>query len=155
VSIVFATRYSDQSGAKQGGESEKDACEVSPGAVDVTLSCDEEGKVSQSAKREAAMSAWEASPAVMQHMMILFRAHFKCHKLVRRCSWRRLASRDEVRPWPPYRILNDVGYEQRKYHAYEPAEDRDVRFMGAGTDEDSPEDDDAEGYRTSVDEEPC
>tara|TARA_R110002003_G_scaffold48_52_gene4327 strand:- start:4520 stop:4852 length:333 start_codon:yes stop_codon:yes gene_type:complete len=101
------------------------------------------------------MSAWKASPPIMQHMVVFLRAHLECDKLVCGRPWRRLAPRNEIWPRSPYGILDHVGYEERKDHADEPAEDRDVRFVGAGADEDGPEDKDSEGDCTSVDEEPC
>lgn len=101
------------------------------------------------------MSAGEASPPVMKNVVVFLGANFERDKLVRRRAWCRFAASDQIRSWPPHSILNHIGDKQRKDHAYEPAQNRDVRFMRAGADEDGPEDQDTEGYSARVDEEPC
>jgi hypothetical protein len=48
------------------------------------------------------------------------------------------ASRNEIRPRPANGVLYEIGDEEGEYQADEPAEDRDVRFMGAGLKYDCP-----------------
>jgi hypothetical protein len=131
VSIIFAARYSDQSGAEQRCEGEKDACEVGAWAVDVTLARNEESEVSQSAEGETTMSAREASPSIMEYVVVLLGADFECNELVRRRAWSGFTSRKQIWSRPPDCVLDDVGYEEREDHAYEPAENRDVCFVRA------------------------
>lgn len=70
--------------------------------------------------------------------MVLFRAHFIRDKLVCWCAWFRLASGNEIWSRPSHGILDNVRDKECQDHAYEPAEDRDVRFMCAGADEHGP-----------------
>jgi hypothetical protein len=49
-------------------------------------------------------------------------------------------SRDEIWARSPDCVLYDVGDEQGKDHGDEPAEECDVGFMGAGAQEEGPED---------------
>jgi len=88
-------------------------------------------------------------------MMVCLRADFERNELVRRCSWLGLAARDEIWSWSSDGVLDHVCNEQREYHADEPAEYCDVRFVRAGADDEGPEDEGAEGDRAGVDEEPC
>lgn len=101
------------------------------------------------------MSAGEAAPAVVEHVVVCLGAHFKRDELVRGRAGRGLAARDEVGSWPSDSVFDDVGYEEREQHADEPAEDGDVRFMCARTEDEGPGGEDAEGDCAGVDEEPC
>jgi hypothetical protein len=132
VPIVFAARYGNQSGAKQWGKSEEDACEVGARAVDVALACNEEGEVSQPTEGETAMSAREASPPIMKCVVVLLGADLKRNELVRRRAGLGFASRNQIWSWPPDSVLDHVGYKEREDHAYKPAEYRDVCFVRAG-----------------------
>jgi hypothetical protein len=100
------------------------------------------------------MATWKAPPSIMQYMVVLFGADFKRNELMRWCAWRRLASRDEIGSWSPDSVLDDVGNEQRKDHAYEPAQNCDVCFVCARTEDESPKDQGAEGHCAGIDEEP-
>lgn len=88
-------------------------------------------------------------------MVILFGADFVCHQLVCRRTRRWFASGDEVGAWSSDGVLDDVGYEEREYHADKPAEYRDVRFVRAGAEEDGPEYESAQWKGAGVDEKPC
>jgi hypothetical protein len=154
VPIVFATRYSNQSGAKQRCKSEEDAREVSARAVDMALSRNPQRNVSQSTERETAMSARKTAPSIMEYVVVRFGADFKCHELVRRRAGRGFASRNQVWTRSPDCVFDDVGYEECEQHANEPAEEGDVGFVCAGAHQDSPKDEGSEGDGAGVDEEP-
>jgi hypothetical protein len=73
--------------------------------------------------------------------------------MIRR-SFIRLTPRNKIWPRPSHSILYEIGDEEREDKAYEPAEDRDVRFMAAWLKNQGPCDEEAKGNATCVDEEP-
>lgn len=138
MSVVFAATYRNEGSAEQGRKSEEHACEVGSWAVDVALPRDEQREVAQPTEREAAMSARKTPPPIMQHMVVLFGAHFPRNELVCGGPWLGLASRDEIWSWSAHGVLNNIRDEQGQDHAYEPAEDCDVGFVSTRAEEDGP-----------------
>jgi hypothetical protein len=120
----------------------------------VALTCEEQGKVAKPREAKAAMAAGKAPPPIVQHVVVLLGANLECHELVGGRAGRWLASRDQVGSWSPDGVLDDVGDEEGEDHADEPPQDGDVCFVRAGTDNDSPEHQDAERHCAGIDEEP-
>lgn len=84
------------------------------------------------------MSAWEAPPSIVKHMMVLFCADFECDEFMCGRAGRGLASCEKIWPGPADGVLDDVCDEEREDQADEPAQYCDVCFMCSGTSEEGP-----------------
>jgi hypothetical protein len=109
-------------------------------------------QIPQPAEGEAAMARREAPPSIVQYMMVFLCTYLKCHQLVVWSSLLRLAACDEVWSGTADSVFDEVGYEESEDKRYEPAEDCNVRFVGAGTKDKGPEDEGREGHCTCINE---
>lgn len=101
------------------------------------------------------MSAGKAAPSIVQDVVVRFGADLERDELVCGRPRRWFTARNEVGARTADGVFDDVGYEKGQEHADEPAEDGDMRFVRAGAENEGPRNEDAEGYRARVDEEPC
>lgn len=118
------------------------------------MACNNQREVSKSAKREAAVSAGEAAPAIVQDVMIRFCAHLVGYQSVRRRVGSWLATCNQVGSWPAHSILDNVREEEGENHADEPAENGHVCFVRARASDERPCDECTKGHCAGVDEQP-
>jgi len=88
-------------------------------------------------------------------MVIRLGADLDRDQLMARRALRRLAPRQQIGPWPPDRVLHDIGQEGGEDEADEEAEERDVHLVPAGARQPGPQDDEAEGDAAGVEEQPA
>ncbi len=84
------------------------------------------------------MSTWEAPPTVMQNMMIRLCADINGNKFV---VWRpllRFATSNQIGPWTPYCILDNIRNERTENYADSETENGYVYSMSTRPDYDSP-----------------
>lgn len=120
----------------------------------MALACDEQGQVPQTAEAEAAVPGRETAPAVVQDVVVFFGADLVRDEGVVGGAFVGLAAGDEVGAGAAHGVLDQVGYEEGEDEGDEPAEDGDVGFVGAGLEDEGPEEEDGEGDGARVDEEP-
>lgn len=104
----------------------------------MALAGQEKRQISQTAKRKTAVAAGEAAPAIVQYVVVFLGAYFECDERVIGRSRRRLTSRYEIGTRAPDGVFDEIRYEEREDEADEPAQERDVRFVGAGLEDEGP-----------------
>ena len=104
----------------------------------MALACQKKSKVPEPAEGETAVSRWKTPPPIMQHMMVFFSANLKRDKLMVWCPWFWFTPRDQIRPRPSHRILDQVRYKKSEDERYEPPEDCDVRFVRSRLEDERP-----------------
>jgi hypothetical protein len=120
----------------------------------MALARDKQGEVAEPGEGETAMSRRETAPAVVQDVVVCLGADFECDECVCRRPRGGFAARDEIGAWPADGVLNHVGQEEGQDHAGEPAEQGDVRFVGARARDADPGDEDKQRDGAGVYEEP-
>jgi hypothetical protein len=153
--IILAPRNRNQRCAQQRRKRQQHPRQIRPWAINATLSRNHQTQISEPAERKTAVAGGKTAPPVVQHVVIRLGAHGDCHECVRGCTRCGFAAREEVGARAPDGVFDDVGDEEGEQQAGEPAEECDVRFVGAGAGEQGPEDERGEGEGAGVDEEPC
>ena len=116
------------------------------------LACKEERKVSQTGKCEAAVTAGETAPSILQGMRICLCADIDRHQEMLWSAFLRLASSNEIRSRSPNCILDDIREDGRKGNADQKTEDCDVSLVYFWSYHQCPGEEEAEWYSQRVDD---
>ena len=91
-----------------------------------------QSKIAQPTKRQAAMTAGKAPPAIVQHMMGCLSADINSYQGLLRRALLWLAPSNKIWSWPSHRVLHNVREAGRKHDADGKTEDCDIGFMHNG-----------------------
>ena len=103
------------------------------------LSGEEHCQVPKTAESETAMPTGEASPSILQRVMILFRTDGNGDKLVDWGVGGWFAACNEIGPWPAHRIFRNIGEKGGQYEANKESQNRDMSLVPAGSRHNHPE----------------
>lgn len=100
------------------------------------------------------MSARKAPPPFVENVLVRLRTDRVRHQLVIRRSSTGLAAVDEIGPRPSHGVLDKISDKGAHGQRDHQTQDGDMEFMGIGTEEDPPQDEDDQGNDSSVDDRP-
>ncbi|KAL8693851.1 MAG: hypothetical protein Q9218_001407 [Villophora microphyllina] len=131
VPVIFTAGDRYHTCAYHRHKSEEYAEEIRASTEDVKLTGKKQAQIPKSSECETAVSAWKATPAIMQRMVVFLGTDFVGDQLMLGGSLGWFAASQKIWARPTYGILRDVGDEGGQEKRSEEAEDCDLGFVEA------------------------